>query len=85
MKCKNCLAVIAKDTQGSWIDVTQGDGCIQSDSTNQTHEPGNEFDGNACPNCLDVMDNNVTCLRPIWSDYYDDVVCLTCAEEYANV
>jgi hypothetical protein len=41
-----------------------------------------EFDGNACPNCLDVMDSNATQLRPIWSDYYDDVVCLTCAEEY---
>ncbi len=43
-----------------------------------------EFDGNACPNCLDTMNINVTQLRPTWSDYYDDVVCLDCAEEYAN-
>jgi hypothetical protein len=43
-----------------------------------------EFDGNACPNCLDVMDSNATQLRPIWSDYYDDVVCLSCVEEYVS-
>jgi hypothetical protein len=39
-----------------------------------------EHSGIMCPNCRDTMDSNVTCLRPIWSDYYDNVVCLDCAE-----
>ncbi len=39
-----------------------------------------EFDGNTCPNCLDTMDSNVSCLRPTWSGVFDDVVCLDCAE-----
>jgi len=39
-----------------------------------------EFDGNACPNCLDTMDSNVSYLRPTWSDHYDNVVCLDCDE-----
>ena len=44
-----------------------------------------EFDGNRCPKCLDVMDSSVSYLRPTWSDHYDNVVCLDCAEAvYAN-
>ena len=38
-------------------------------------------DGLQCPNCLDVMRNNHSQLRPAWSDYYDEVVCTTCAVE----
>ena len=40
-----------------------------------------EHSGIMCPNCEDIMNSDVTQLRPTWSDYYDDVVCLTCAEE----
>lgn len=44
-----------------------------------------EFDGNTCPKCLDTMDSKVSYLRPTWSDYYDNVVCLDCFETvYAN-
>jgi hypothetical protein len=34
-----------------------------------------------CPNCLEVMRDNHSQLRPAWSDYYDEVVCTSCAEE----
>lgn len=37
-------------------------------------------DGLQCPVCLDVMRDNVSQLRPAWSDHYDEVVCTTCQE-----
>ena len=38
-------------------------------------------DGLSCPVCLDTMRDNVSQLRPAWSDEYDEVVCTTCQEE----
>lgn len=38
-------------------------------------------DGLQCPVCLDVMRDNVSQLRPAWSDHYDEVVCTTCQED----
>lgn len=39
-----------------------------------------EFDDENCVSCYVLMDINATQLRPTWSDHYDNVVCLTCAE-----
>jgi len=44
-------------------------------------EDKGQGDGLQCPNCLDVMRDNISQLAPAWSDYYDEVVCTSCAEE----
>jgi hypothetical protein len=39
-KCKHCKAQITLDKTGKyWVDNTDGDGCLQEDSENITHEP----------------------------------------------
>jgi hypothetical protein len=38
-------------------------------------------DGLQCPVCLDVMRDNVSQLKPVWSDEYDEVVCTSCQED----
>lgn len=40
--CKHCREDIKPDGQGSWVDATDGDGCLQEDDTNQVHEPAPE-------------------------------------------
>lgn len=40
--CKHCREDIKQDAQGSWVDSTDGDGCLQEDETNQVHEPAPE-------------------------------------------
>jgi hypothetical protein len=37
--CKHCLQSITPDGQGSWLDATDGDGCLQENATNEVHEP----------------------------------------------
>lgn len=44
-------------------------------------EDAGQGDGLPCPVCLDTMRDNVSQLRPAWSDEYDEVVCTTCQEE----
>jgi hypothetical protein len=47
--CKHCREEIKQDAQGSWVDATDGDGCLQEDNTNQVHELApDEID---CANC----------------------------------
>ena len=44
-------------------------------------EDKGQGDGLLCPVCLEVMRDNVSQLRPEWSDVYQEVVCTTCEEE----
>lgn len=37
--CINCGAGIHEDANGSWIDETGGDGCLQESPDNQVHHP----------------------------------------------
>ena len=39
MKCSHCSQVIIKDSQGSWVDETDGDGCLQESYENDVHKP----------------------------------------------
>lgn len=39
MICANCNTVIYKDTLGDWVDITQGDGCLQDTPETETHIP----------------------------------------------
>jgi hypothetical protein len=66
-------------TVRQWLDVQGVDKLRSEHETTQGRNK--EHSGIMCPNCEDTMDSDVTQLRPTWSDYYDDVVCLTCAEE----
>jgi hypothetical protein len=35
-----------------------------------------------CPSCGDPFDDRASQCRPIWSDYHDNIVCVTCKENY---
>lgn len=36
-------------------------------------------DGHRCPVCSDRMSATVSNLQPVWSDYFDNIVCADCA------
>ncbi len=33
---------------------------------------------NRCPICKDQFDINASNYQPVWSDYYDNIVCMDC-------
>jgi predicted amidophosphoribosyltransferase len=35
-----------------------------------------------CPSCGDPFDDRASQCRPIWSDNHDNIVCVTCKENY---
>ena len=39
MICANCNQVIYKDTLGDWVDITDGDGCLQDTPETDVHMP----------------------------------------------